>query len=84
MLAKQSLADELKVGRRYDLANGDRILTCLIGPVSAANSREYLLAVASMYGRHRVKALQVFWPSEQGLFPEDDGWDLAEVQPVLA
>jgi hypothetical protein len=36
------------------------------------------------YGQHRVKALQVFWPSEQGLFPEDDGWDLAEVQPVLA
>ncbi|HZM74740.1 MAG TPA: DUF4262 domain-containing protein [Candidatus Limnocylindrales bacterium] len=83
-LAQQSLAEDLEVGRRYDLANGDRVLTCLIGQVSRANTRVYLLAAGYHYGQHRVKALQVFWPSEHGLFPKDSGWDLGEIQPVLA
>jgi len=83
-LARQSLAEELEVGRQYDLANGDQVLTFLIGQVSRANSRKYLLAAGHHYGQHRVKALQVFWPSEHGLFPHDSGWDRYEIQPVLA
>jgi len=84
MLAKQSLSEDLGVGRRYDLANGDQVLTCLIGSVSRANSRDYLRIAGHHYGPHRVKALQVFWPCERGQFPVDGGWDLGEVQPVLA
>jgi hypothetical protein len=83
-LAKQSLTEALEVGRRYDLANGDQILTCLIGPVSRANRRAYLRAAAYHYGQHRVSALQVFWPSEHGGFPGESEWDLGEIQPVLA
>jgi hypothetical protein len=84
MLAKQSLAEELVVGRRYDLVNGDRVLTCLIGQVSRANTRRYLLAAGYHYGWHRTKALQAFWPSEHGHFPTDTGWDSDGTQPILA
>lgn len=83
-LAQRSLAEELEIGRKYDLANGDRVLTFLIGQVSRANSRKYLLAAGHHYGQHKVEALQVFWPSERGLFLEDSGWDLREIQPALA
>lgn len=83
-LAKESLTEELETGRKYDLPNGDQTLPYLIGTVSSVNRREYLKVAASLYDRHRIKALQVIWPSKEGLFPEDDGWDLAEVQPVLA
>jgi hypothetical protein len=83
MLAKRSLETDLEVGQRYELPNGDQNLEYLIGPVSSPSRRSYLKMAAVLYDRHRVKALQVIWPSKDGLFPTDEGWDLAEVQPTL-
>ncbi|MEV0269785.1 DUF4262 domain-containing protein [Hamadaea sp. NPDC050747] len=83
-LARQSLESELDVDARYDLPNGDATLPYLIGSVSTANVRRYLKLATVLYDRHRIRALQVIWPSKEGRFPQDPGWDLQKVQPVLA
>lgn len=82
-LARRSLEAELVVGQRYELPNADHTLEYLIGPVSPTNVRQRLKIAAVLYDRHRISALQVIWPSKEGLFPGDEGWNLTRSQPTL-
>lgn len=37
-----------------------------------------------LYGKHRVRAIQLVWPDKHGFYPSDALWSLGDMQPIYA
>ena len=56
-----------------------------VRPVTAAHSTFGLGMARRMFGQHRVRAVQLLWPSDDGIYPDDAAWPLVlhGPQPLL-